>query len=63
MVNPFYVHQVLNNPKYTKSTVDPPPNKKSNRKQATECPFCGSEQVSNNICPECGGTINLPSEG
>ena len=24
MVNPFYVHQVLNNPKYTKTTIKQP---------------------------------------
>ena len=28
--------------------------------QCESCPFCGSERVENNICPECGSKINKP---
>ena len=37
MVNPFYQHQVLNNPKYINTEVIKPPNKAV----ANVCPSCG----------------------
>ncbi len=53
MCNPFYVHQVLNNPKYLKATVDLPPNKKFNPKQANTCivPNC-FERKNDGSCQE-----------
>ena len=38
MVNPFYQHQVLNNPKYMKEVVDSPPNNTVEH----VCAKCGS---------------------
>jgi len=40
-----------------------PLNKVVEHEQATECPFCGSDQIINNICSECGGKIYMPPVG
>jgi len=43
MVNPFYVHQVLHNPKYTNTNTKP-----LTRKLLWECKYCGE-----NESPKC----------
>ncbi|MCK5783857.1 MAG: hypothetical protein KAH06_05380 [Desulfobacterales bacterium] len=53
MVNPFYVHQVLNNPKYTNESGNPPPNQVNS---VYACKKCGFKTASGmfDFCPRCG---------
>lgn len=52
MVNPFYAHQVLNNPKY--NGVTKKPHNKGNAVYA--CKKCGFKTASGmfEYCPRCG---------